>query len=391
MKTIEFEKDQKVMSIDFETLKESADYDRGKKFPKSHFEVIEDIMSLMSEEHHYPELVELFIAKNGVIYPKEREVSYRNDIDTIYDTRGVQITNLIAKINMLGNLTNDTSSQSLAISFNKSGIEFAFGANVSVCGNMTIFGEDHLQNYGKDSIDYEKMWEIIILWIKTAEHRRNRDLAIIEKMKLITFPNVLEEVRNIIGYFHEMFIRDANACPLRQGRINDVHRGLIAGYEEAIENQEAFNLWDMFNVFTQVSSHQDVIENRIANTTAIGKYFIDRYNLDEKEDIVVIPNKIADNHVTVEDAVEIKSKTLPETSSPAYKKSEDGSLYEKISNNAFIESEEKKGKENYNKQIIDTELSGTPTIMKSDEENNIKNHENSSTTQNEEDDVIELI
>ncbi len=314
---IVFEKDEKVKSIDFDTLVSSSDYDRGKKFPKSHYAILADVQNIMDQEGYDSEITDLFISKSGVILPKEREVAFRTDIETIYDTRGVQITNLIAKINMKGELADDNSSQSFAMSFNKNGIEVSFGTNVTVCSNMTIMGSgSHLSNYGNDSIDFDKMFEIIRLWIKTAKSRREKDLTLINNMKLITFTNFLKESREIIGHFNELLIRDGNSAPLRQGRITEVHRGLLEGYDEALKNKESFNLWDMFNVFTQSSSHQDVIENRIANSAAIGKYFVERYHLDEVtgDTIVVDMATILDEPIVahVESDIEYSNRVIEE-------------------------------------------------------------------------------
>lgn len=288
LKQIVFQKDERVMPIDIDTLINSSDYDRGKKFPKSHHEILTDVMNIMTAEGYQHELSELYISKSGVIPPKEREVAFRTDIDSIYDTRGIQITNLIAKINMQGELTNKDSSQSFALSINKNGIEVSFGTNISICSNMTIFGDSHLKNFGADSIDFDKMFEIIRLWIKTSKKRRENDLRIIEQMKLVTFTNFLKESREIIGHFNELLIRDGNTAPLRQARITDVHRNLLDQYDKSIQFGETFNLWNMFNVFTQASSSQDVLENIIGNSVAVGKFFVERYNLNEIEGETVV-------------------------------------------------------------------------------------------------------
>jgi hypothetical protein len=291
LEQIVFDTREKTMSIDLDTLVNSSDYDRGKKFPKSHHEILSEVQKIMTEEGYENKLSELYISKSGVILPKEREVAFRTDINTIYDTRGVHITNLVAKINMGGILSDSESSQSFALSYNKNGIEVSFGTNINICSNMTIFGHGHLKNFGTNGIEFDKMFEIIRLWIKTSEERRKVDLEIIEKMKLITFTDFLKESREIIGHFNEMLIRDGNTAPLRQGRITDVHRALLTQYDKAVQFGENFNLWNMFNAFTEASSHQDVLENVIGNSAAIGQFFVDKYNLNalesEKEIIVV--------------------------------------------------------------------------------------------------------
>jgi len=281
---IVFEEGVKTMPIDLETLSMSSDYDRGNKFPLSHYEFIGEVMNMMEEQGASPELAEMHIAQNGVIYPKEKELSFRSDIKTIHDTRGVQITNLVAKINMTSDkLADKETKQSFALSYNKLGIQVSFGTNVNICSNMTIFGGSHAKNFGTDSVGFDQMMELIDAWTKGADARRARDLRIIDNMKGTRFANVLRETREIIGHFNELLIKDPNSAPLRQGRITEVHRSILKDYDESIENKKDLNLWDIFNCFTLAASHQDVIENRIANSIAIGRYFVERYNLDDKE------------------------------------------------------------------------------------------------------------
>ena len=309
LEQIVFENNERTMPIGLDTLINSSDYDRGKKFPRSHHEILTDVQNIMTAEGYENELSELYIAKSGVILPKEREVAFRTDINTIYDTRGVQITNLVAKINMGGVLADDESSQSFALAFNKNGIEVSFGTNIRVCSNMTILGDGHLKNFGADSIEFDKMLEIVRLWVKTSEERRASDKAIIKRMKKITFTNFLKESREIIGHFNEMLIRDGNNAPLRQGRITDVHRSLLERYDKSIQFGESFNLWDMFNVFTEASSHQEVLENVIGNSAAIGQYFVDKYNLkDMPEGDVLVVNSL--NDIMNEPVEEVKKTPI---------------------------------------------------------------------------------
>jgi glycine cleavage system H lipoate-binding protein len=282
IKQIVFEKGEKVKRIDMETLRQSADYQRqGSKFPVSHHVLLGNILNLMEEANLPGKVSEIYISKNGVILPKEREVAFRTDIDSIYDTRGIMMENVIARIDMTS-LADEESNQSIAINFNKTGIEIAMGTNIMVCSNMTIFGDTYLKNHGKDSTNFDQMLDIIKLWVRTAEERRLDDLRMIETMKKVTFSgNFIKESREIIGHFNEMLILDPNGAPLRQGRITEVHRGLLNGYNKSVEDRKDFTLWDMFNVFTEASTHQDVVENRLSNSAAIGKYFVDRYALNE--------------------------------------------------------------------------------------------------------------
>jgi len=292
-----FHKGQKTIPIDLETLERTRDYERGNKFPESHHELIRNILNLITIEGLTAEVAELFVAKTPGMYPKDKEIAFRTDINTKYDTRGVDIENLVAKINFTGELANDESCQSIALSYNKSGIEVSFGTNISVCSNMNIFGENYLSNHGSDSINFKKMVELIRLWVKTARATRERDLQLLEKMKSVTFTNYLKEIREIIGHFNEMLILNPNSAPLRQARITDVHRALLNGYTGG-----GRSLYQIYQDFTNISSHQDVIENRVKNTAEIGRYFVDRYGLNELDDggaIVVDMNTILDKDDTI--------------------------------------------------------------------------------------------
>jgi len=300
-----FHKGQKTIPIDLETLERTRDYERGNKFPESHHELIRSILNLITNEGLTAEVTDLFVAKTQGMYPKDKEIAFRTDINTKYDTRGVDIENLVAKINFTGELANDESCQSIALSYNKSGIEVSFGTNISVCSNMNIFGENYLSNHGSDSINFKKMVELIRLWVKTARATRERDLQLLEKMKSVTFTNYLKEIREIIGHFNEMLILNPNSAPLRQARITDVHRALLNGYTGG-----GRNLYQIYQDFTNISSHQDVIENRVKNTAEIGRYFVDRYGLNELDEggtIVVDINTVLEIDDTDAPSLEMKA------------------------------------------------------------------------------------
>jgi hypothetical protein len=201
---------------------------------------------------------------------------------------------------MLDEYSNDESSMMMAINHSKLGIEIAIGSSIRICSNMTIMGHgQRASNFGSDKITFEQMMELVGLWIKTMKERREKDIQIMDRMKNINISNFYQETREMIGYFNEKLILEPISAPLRQGRITEAHRMLLDDYQG---RDGTYTLWEMFNVLTNVSSHQDVIENRISNSAAIGDYFIAKYGLDGRGNIHNIPAEVLEQPMTIAEA-----------------------------------------------------------------------------------------
>lgn len=274
---IKFEKTD-VLKINLETLKASADYKRGAKYPMSHYELIERIMNDLGSKGIEANIESIYVAKNGCQYPTEKYVQNSSDISSIYDTRGVIINNIITKITLGGELSDEESGQAIAISYNKSGIQIAMGLNVWICANMNVFGNTVVKNYGGDGVPFDKMLHILAGWIANAFLIRKRDLRVLAAMKGITFMNPEKEMDEIIGNLYRLNELSTDekgiVAPLNHSRTTDLLRNFLK-----IESKNP-TLYDLYQAATETSTHQNTIENRIKDTHLVGEYFADRFGID---------------------------------------------------------------------------------------------------------------
>jgi len=278
-KEIIFDDKQKVMNITLEELQATADYVGEKKHEISHHKIFSDMMMDLQSRGFKAKLDQLFISKNGIINPTELQVQRSKDLQSVNDINGIIIRNVIGRINIEGKEFDDgDTNQQIAISYNKSGVAMAMGANVQICSNLSIFGGQMVANYGQGQMPMMRMLEIMGSWIQNMKMVRMRDLAIHKALKAHEI-DPTTEVDQVIGNLHrlvEMNIRNSKVvAPLSHSRIHDIQRGMLE------HSGEMATAYDFFMAATNVSTHQDIIENRLPNTSALGLYFQKRYGIDD--------------------------------------------------------------------------------------------------------------
>ena len=71
-------------------------------------------------------------------------------------------------------------NQALAISYNERGIQVALGTNVHVCANMNIFGSNIISTFGANRTPFDKLMDVVKLWIKDLHGYYKNDIHIIK-------------------------------------------------------------------------------------------------------------------------------------------------------------------------------------------------------------------
>ena len=172
-------------------------------------------------------------------------------------------------------MSDNKSNQQIAIAFNKQGIALSMGQGISVCANLNIFGGQMLQNYGQSQVPFMRMLDIMASWIQNMRKLRVRDMAILDTLSNHEI-DPIHEVDEVVGNLHrlcEMNNKDAKVVsPLTHSRIHDLQRGMME------YSGKMTTAYDFYQAATEVSTHQQVLENRLNNTADIGSYFQDRYN-----------------------------------------------------------------------------------------------------------------
>lgn len=281
LKTLEFEDNQKVIETSLATLRETARYrDPGNgKLPLEHFEVFDSIGNIISKSNQEFNQDKVFISKAGVINPRQIEVDVRDDLESIYDTRGCIVRDIIGSFSFLGkNHMDSVSRLTLAVGYSIRGIEIAYGQRVFACSNLSIFGERYLRNFGKDAISFSRMMEILSLWLERATDIRQED------MRVFTFldENRIDtqtKLQEVLGDLLIMATRKNNergvTSPMNVSQVSQFAQKLLPQVQKGGE----ISMWDWYNSATNILTHQQTISNVHHNISQFGTYLQNKFNL----------------------------------------------------------------------------------------------------------------
>ena len=184
--------------------------------------------------------------------------------------------------------SGDKESQGmLAISYHQKGIQVAYGQNISVCQNMSIFGADNVMSTYAFGVNQSKinnvtkMIEVIGDWMQTHSEKRYRDLGIIDRMKGI--PVDYHKVSEIIGDMTVMrvekdILHTRQNYALNQAQISSFTEKYIRSERENPESIQS--LWDVYNLGTGFhKAGATDLPAIIPNNVSLSEYFMDKYQL----------------------------------------------------------------------------------------------------------------
>lgn len=167
------------------------------------------------------------------------------------------IERLVAKIRFVMEEDEQLGiSMALAISFNEQGIAVAFGPEVRICSNQNIFGDNMICTYGDRKMPYDKILEVIGVWMDEFKVKREQDMGMITKLRGITvyendfFQIIGKLFVNAVGYNSGDKELDA---PLNQTQVANMVREYITwlGENPTEEGGVAdMSLWDVTNFGT---------------------------------------------------------------------------------------------------------------------------------------------
>ena len=298
---IVFGENQKVMEIDIKTLEASADYrnPNEKKFPMSHCDVISEITDMLEAKNLEFEIADMFITEKGTVPGTQKQVDRINkrrlkdnpkakDLVKINDTSVTIIREMICSIRVLGEYTNDDMGFVIGVSQNEKGFVFGVGARVAICSNFTIMGaSDTFKNYGKDSTSFDNIIELIENRIDNIADFWTEQQTFIKNLMSIRLESVTER-DSIIGSLLSLAVKGAYIdstleVPLNISEVSKLAANML-NYDEVPD--KLISIWDFFNHVTTITSSSNRLEGRILQSAATGRYFTERYSLDETIDVV---------------------------------------------------------------------------------------------------------
>ena len=190
MKTLTF--DELVASVDRDTLAQTAKLELvngglPKSRPVEHFQVLNDFEDIIDKSK---------ILKNAElvadpIYISKRHaarVNYEGDpelcpINKYLCRRLITRYTITRGFHDSDATPNDDFSTSIGIAYTENGIQVAYGMNVSICSNMTIFGGNVYKTYGRGKLDYETILDVVNSKISNHEKYLEENISAVRSLK----------------------------------------------------------------------------------------------------------------------------------------------------------------------------------------------------------------
>jgi hypothetical protein len=190
---------------------------------------------------------------------------------------------VIGKIT-LPEYADEEHGSGLAINFHQTGIDIAYGMNVWVCGNLSIYGDTFIRSYGKDSVPLKKMYEIISDWLYQMDAFRNTDVSVVGQMKQQLLDHTVA-IPSLVGKLAMQAVRAAYldsrvVAPLNIGQVSTFTKNLLTDHGN--ELQEDVSVWHLMNLATDIikpgkMNAQDILHQ----SHAIGRFFTGEYMPEE--------------------------------------------------------------------------------------------------------------
>jgi len=177
---------------------------------------------------------------------------------------------------------NPTFNTKLAVSYHQQGVSIAFGANVRICSNLSIFGYKYMHELQKSQ--YANSFDIIRGWLSEYDENIVKFEHFFQKLHETTFN--LSDTFNLIGKLTSMrvekdskslknFINERNNYSLNQGQISKFAESVLIMHKE----KGALSGYDVYNVGTQLHKPEFTeVSNIIPQNTEFGEVMLEYIN-----------------------------------------------------------------------------------------------------------------
>lgn len=191
------------------------------------------------------------------------------------------IRKLVTRINIT-TMQNKETQASIGIGFNQHGIILAFGQNVFVCSNMSIWGENVISNYGSSKMGTQEVLARFDDWMAGYEVKRKIDLKIISAMKRREASHKI--IPDLIGQMQMAAVRQAylkgEQAPFNISQITDFTKN----YLKRLQNEEQLeirNIWDLYNIGTRLLRANEMrdLEPIFHQNQVFGNFLMDKFSL----------------------------------------------------------------------------------------------------------------
>lgn len=277
MQTILFENKESVKALELKDLKQTltlADY--NKKYPVNrpleHHKYIEEIQEVLDKNNISSFLEDIFVAKADSSYLPALDPERQGNINAYLFER------LVTRIR-IPNTDSGENELAIGLGYNKNGLTLAWGLNVKVCQNMSIFGQNLLTTYGSNKMPYDKLKNVLSDWCHNIDQKISFDRAIFKAM--VERKVEKNEMINLIGKLQLKAVENAYIninvnAPLNIGQVSSFSKNLLK--ENKLETST--NLYELYNYGTYLLKPKKTdivtIYDDIKN---LGNFIIEEYQL----------------------------------------------------------------------------------------------------------------
>ena len=280
-----FNNKEKFEVVTLEELKKTniaySDIQRSKTTPVAHYELIDQLMTILTEAEQSPVLDHIYITNQG------GSTALRNVEEQYGNVKNILQAWLLRKVTgkiFIPRLDSPDMNVSVAFAYHDKGIDVAFGHDVKDCSNMSIFGSHIFHTYGSNqNVDYEKMMDTIRIWANNMDKMHEDDLKIIKAMTetSITKERAQEFLGKLLILANAKNMNRPVVAPLNVTQVSEVSKGLLScDFNILEEDEKEYSLWRFYNDMTAVlKAGNSDITTLLTDVTEIGNMMVTEFKL----------------------------------------------------------------------------------------------------------------
>ena len=272
-----FPKAAKIATIDLPLLAQSAmirsagSNTPGSTRPLQSWELIDRVHEMMGDTDFEQKEIYVEQRNSNRVLTNDEMVRFTPDNTPVNKW---MFDHVLTKIDLAPSFRSDGNSPAVAISFNQAGIKIVWGLHVSICQNLSIFGDNCISTYGVQKIPFIKQMELLKHWIQNIEEKFNNDLKTATTMQMTEVNGVW--VRETIG---DLYIRAIEKA-YKKGQPAPLNTGHLSTLVQKMNVEDVKSVWDFYNAGTAIIKPENIfLEDVLDVNIAWGKYMAEKVSL----------------------------------------------------------------------------------------------------------------
>lgn len=315
--TIEIPDDARSVELTLDQLKETRTFADAygimpKLYPVEHHVFINNIIEMVVKQEIECSVGQLSAPIKGIerISATEAEAKGLNQ----NEAQNTRVSIVVGRIDLGNQYAKKLWNLAIGFMYHEKGIEISIGTNISICSNLTIYGESkNYKNFGRDGITLQEMFVHIEEWLSHLDGIDLENTKLLERMSKVEI--TVHDTQSFIGQCLKEAIRKnyhgGDPAPLSVTQVSKM-TSYIINMEFEFEN-EIMTLYHLYNAGTFILTHVDDFPSRYSNIKGFTDWF--EYNWlvrmerlksivsDLKHDIMAGDGKNDDKILSIEEKI----------------------------------------------------------------------------------------